>query len=172
MAHSSANKGTFGAVFSRLFQRGDPSFTYAYANKGWALNELKRFKKALAACNEAIRLNRSNTYAYSNKSWALNGRRKHRQALAASDKAIQQDDTNVFAYDQKNWALDVLGRHNETFAVLLKALAACEREIRKDPPNDELAVLYYRKGWALSKLQRPKEAEEAFDTARELGCSC
>jgi tetratricopeptide (TPR) repeat protein len=80
---------------------------------GNALNELKRYEEALAACEQAIRLDPNNAYAYTNKGIALNGLRRYEEALAACDQAIRLDPNNAYAYSGKGYALERLGRKKD-----------------------------------------------------------
>ncbi len=51
--------------------RLDPNNSYAYNNKGWALNELGRYKEGFAAYNTALRLDPNNSIAQNNKKIAI-----------------------------------------------------------------------------------------------------
>src|SRR5258708_4540743 len=110
-----------------------------WRKEGNALYDLKRYEEALAAHEQAIRLDRNYADAYYNKGNALFGLGRYEKALAAYEQAIQLDPNDALVYNNKGAALRGLKRYQE-------ALAACEQAIRLDP---NLALAYNNKGLTL-----------------------
>ena len=129
-----------------------------WIREGNALNGLKRYEEALAAYEQAIRLDPNYTYAYYGKGNALSDLKRYEEALAAYEQAIRLDPDDADYYHNKGIALNELKRHEE-------ALAAYEQAIRLDP---NYTYAYYGKGFVLNELKRYKEAEQAFEKARQL----
>jgi len=129
-----------------------------WIREGNALNGLKRYEEALAAYEQAIRLDPNYTYAYLFKGNALSDLKRYEEALAAYEQAIRLDPDDADYYHNKGIALNELKRHEE-------ALAAYEQAIRLDP---NYTYAYYGKGFVLNELKRYKEAEQAFEKARQL----
>jgi tetratricopeptide (TPR) repeat protein len=102
-----------------------------WLNEGSVLINLKRYEEALAACEQAIRLDPNDARAYTGKGLALRNLKRHEEALVAYDQAIRLDPTNTDAYTGKGLALGNLKRHEE-------ALAAFDQALRLDP-NDARA---------------------------------
>jgi tetratricopeptide (TPR) repeat protein len=82
-------------------------------NEGFALNNLKRYDEALAAYEQAIRINPNYADAYHNKGEALLKLKRYDEALAAYEQAIRLDPNYANAYHNKGLALDNLGKSAE-----------------------------------------------------------
>jgi len=119
---------------------------------------LKRYGEALAAYEQAIRLEPNYARAYLDKGIVLYNLKRYEEVLAACDQAIHLEPNDAPAYYNKGNALRHLKRHEE-------ALAACDQAIRLDP---NYAVAYYNKGIALGNLQQYEEALAACDQAIRL----
>jgi len=117
-----------------------------------------QYKEALAAYEEAIKLDPNFAIAY-NKGNALSDLKRHEEALAAYEQALRLDPKAAFAWNGKGNALYSLKRYEE-------ALAAYEQALRLDP---KYAHAYNNKGAALKALGRAAEAEQAYQQARALG---
>jgi tetratricopeptide (TPR) repeat protein len=130
-----------------------------WLKEGSLLLNLKRYAEALAAYEQAIRLDPNHAAAYREKGYALSRLKRYAEALAAYEQAIRLDPNDAVAYANKGGVLSNLKLCEE-------ALAAYEQAIRLDP-NHESA--YTNKGYALQKLGREKEAQQAFEKALQLG---
>ncbi|MFL5588082.1 MAG: tetratricopeptide repeat protein [Ktedonobacteraceae bacterium] len=130
-----------------------------WLEEGYALWNLKRYEEALAAFEQALRLDPNLASAYYNKGKALLDLNRPEEALAAFEQALRLDPNLTSAYHGKGAALWELKRPEE-------ALAAFEQALRLDP-NDALA--YYNKGNTLERLGRNREAQRARERARQLG---
>src|SRR5947209_4757413 len=118
----------------------------------------KRYDEALAAFEQALRLDPNNAIAYSNKGAALNNLKRYNEALAAAEQALRLDPNNAIAYNNKGPTHNNLKRYDE-------ALAAYEQALRLDPNN---AIAYNNKGDTLNNLKRYDEALAAFEQALRL----
>ena len=70
-----------------------------YTNKGVALRNLKRHAEALAAFDQAIRLDPNYARTYSNKGNALTDLKRHAEALAAFERTNELSCTRALHYD-------------------------------------------------------------------------
>src|ERR1700676_1663663 len=112
--------------------------------EGNRLSDLKRYEEALAAYEQAIRLDPNDATAYYFKSAALIKLKRYEEALIAVEQAIRLDPQDTYAYTNKGAALIELKRYEE-------ALIALEQAIRLDPNN---SFAYIDKGAALDQLGR------------------
>ncbi|HEY4033606.1 MAG TPA: Swt1 family HEPN domain-containing protein [Ktedonobacteraceae bacterium] len=106
----------------------DQNNSYAYLNKGWALNELGRYDEALRACDQALRCNPRNASAHICASEALIHLKRYSEALEACNRALQHNPSNVLAHIRAGEILIHLKGYPE-------ALEACKRALRIDPHN-------------------------------------
>ena len=160
--------------------------------EGNTLSDLKRYEEALAAYEQAIRLDPNSASAYTGKGNALSDLKHYEEALAAYDQAIRLDPNFTYAYNGKGLVFRDLKHYEEALAAFEQAirldpdlayaynkglvfrdlkryeeaLAAFEQAIRLDPNS---ASAYHNKGNALYNLKRHQEAEQAFEKARQLG---
>lgn len=119
----------------------------------------KRYEEALAAFDQAIRLDPRDANAYNNKGNALNALKRHEEALVAYDQTIRLDPNNADAYNNKGNVLRyALKRYEEALAVYDQAI-----HLNLDP-----ARAYGGKGLALSSLRRYEESLAALDQAIRL----
>ncbi|HYT44947.1 MAG TPA: tetratricopeptide repeat protein [Methylomirabilota bacterium] len=119
---------------------------------------LMQLPEALAAYEQAIRLDPNDAYAFSQKGAILAELKRFRETLGACEQAIRLDPNDAYAYINKSFALLQLNRYEE-------ALEASEQTILLDP---NLAVAYVNKGYALYSLNRYEEALEANEQAIRL----
>ena len=124
-------------------------------SEGYEFHTLKRYSEALAAYDQAIRLDPNYANAYAYKSYALNSLERFDEALTACELAIRLDPNEALAHYNKGDILLHFERYNE-------AIAACELAIRLDP---NYAPAYLDKGNALYGLRRYNEAIAAYDQA-------
>jgi uncharacterized protein YjbI with pentapeptide repeats len=132
-----------------------------WLSEGNALADLKRYEEAIAAYDQALRLNPNDAAVYTSKGIALANLKRYEEAIAAYDQAHRLNPNDVIAYTSKGGALIFLERYEE-------AIAACDQALSRDS-NDALA--YYNKGVALERLGRELEAQQAYERARQLGLS-
>ena len=117
-----------------------------------------RYQQALAAFEQAIRLEPRYTYAYALKGQTLSLLKRHQEALAAYERAIQIAPNEAVLYLLKEDALYDCGRYGE-------ALTAVERAIQLDPNE---ATYHNSKGRDLEALKRYSEALAAYQQAIQL----
>src|SRR5260370_689078 len=126
--------------------------------EGTTLHDLKRYEEALAAFEQAIRLDSNYAHAHYNKGYTLNDLKRYEEALAASEHASRLNPNHTDDYNNKGNTLRDLKRYEE-------ALAAFEQAIRLDP---NYTHAYNGKGNTLRDLKRYKEADQASEKARQL----
>ncbi len=166
-----------------------------WMQEGNTLRGLKRYQEALAAYEQAIRLDPNYAPAYKGKGNALHDLKRYQEALVAYEQAIHLDPNLALAYNNKGVALHDLKRYQEALvayeqAIHLdpnlalayrntgntlrnlkryqEALVAYEQAIHLDP---NYAPAYNNKGLVLEALGKNKEAQQAFERARQLGYS-
>jgi tetratricopeptide (TPR) repeat protein len=160
--------------------------------EGNTLDDLSRYEEAIAAYDQAIRLDPNNADAYNNKGVDLYDLKRYEEAIVAYDQAIRLDPNNADAYYNKGNTLYDLKRYEEAIAACdqaiylnsndadayknksialydlrryEEAIAAYDQVIRLNP-ND--AIAYYNKGIALNNLKRYEEAIGVYDQATRL----
>jgi tetratricopeptide (TPR) repeat protein len=163
-----------------------------WLKEGEAHSSAKRYGEALAAYEQAIRLDPTDALAYRKKGVALEYLQRYEEALAACEQAIRLDPTDVIAHHGKGVALGYLHRYEEaaagyeqairlnpTYAEVYRdtgvalgylrryeeALAACEQAIRLDPNN---ADAYYNRGVVYYDLNEYQKAVADYDRAIQL----
>ncbi len=122
------------------------------------LSLAKRYEEAIAAYDQATRLNPNDAFAYYNKGVALGCLRHYEEAVVAFDQAIRLNLYNTSIYNDKGYALNELKRYEE-------AIVACDQAIRLNP---NYAFAYGNKGYALNELKRYEEAIAVCDQAIRL----
>ncbi len=128
---------------------------YEQASGEKADYDQKNYEEAIAAFDQAIRLDPNDNFAFNIKGLALYELGRNEEAIAAFDQAIRLDPNNSAAYNNKGASLDELGRGEE-------AIAAYDQAIWIDP---NISVVYNNEGDALYELKRYEEAIAAFDQA-------
>jgi tetratricopeptide (TPR) repeat protein/tRNA A-37 threonylcarbamoyl transferase component Bud32 len=129
-----------------------------WISEGAAHYGAKRYQEALAAYEQAIRLNPNDAAYHNRKGTALLALKRHQEALAAYEEAIRLNPTNDDYHDNRGIALSYLQRYQE-------ALAAYEQAIRLNP---NYALAYRHKGDVLDDLKRYREALAAYEQAIRL----
>ncbi len=84
-----------------------------WLEEGLALRHLKRYAEALAANEQALRLDPNYAWAYNNKGLALHDLKRYAEALAAYEQALRLDPNYAYAYYNKGNTLERLGRKRE-----------------------------------------------------------
>jgi Flp pilus assembly protein TadD len=129
-----------------------------WLEEGYRFLDLKLYEEALAAYEQAIRLDPNDAATYNNKGYILNELKRYEEALAACEQALRLGQNDAATYNNKGWALIELKRYEE-------ALAACEQAIRLDP---NYAYAYNNTGYALYELKRYEEALIALEQSIRL----
>src|SRR6266566_7030494 len=81
--------------------------------EGTTFRNLKRYQEALAAFEQAIRLDPNFALAYNNKGNALGNLKRYQEALAAFEQAIRLDHNYANAYYNKGNALEALRKKQQ-----------------------------------------------------------
>jgi tetratricopeptide (TPR) repeat protein len=125
----------------------------------------KQYEEALAAFEQAIRLDPSYAKAYAKKGVVLWSLKRYKEALVAFDQALFIEPEDGWTHSWKGAALYKLGRYEE-------ALADREEALRYSGPDKPYGGPYkedfYGKGEALYQLQRYEEAITALDQVIQL----
>jgi tetratricopeptide (TPR) repeat protein len=98
----------------------------AHVRRAEALVDQGEYEAAVAACNEAIRLDSRLTAAYLVRGEAYRLKGMYPQSLADCDTAIRLDPANAQAYAQRGEGYRMQGDHD-------RALADCNRALQFDP---------------------------------------
>lgn len=94
---------------------------------------LNHYQEALAAYEEALRLDPAAAVAYRKKAAALSNLERHEEAFAATEQALHLDPHHAEACYQKGYTLFILQRYHE-------ALAAIKQAVRLAPDNPALRL--------------------------------
>ena len=176
---------------TKLLGREDADF---YLNQASAHIYLDNYEKALLDCKKARKADENLAATYGTLSSIYLNLKKPKLSLACADKAISINPNYIFAHDRRGWVLYRQNRYEEALESFLKtealgyigadtcssvayiygenneyekSLEYANKAISKNK-NDNYA--YFRKGWALYKLQRFDEALVELFKAEELGC--
>jgi len=183
------------AIYLFSTKSDDPDVTWGlYLMKGLTLSKLDRFREALIAYEECIKIDKKDPESWSGKADALHDLGKHKEALSAIEKSIQfsdKEDLADYLYDKGDY-LSHLGRYEEALQVcneMLKikpkdpdflyskatvlsdldkhneALKTCEEGLDIDPNDEDLLI---HKGVILMDLDRNKEALSLFEQAIKI----
>src|SRR5436305_2268961 len=134
--------------------------------EGNSLLNLKRYREAIPAFDQAIRLNPTDTLAHHNKGVALLNLKRYNEAILSFDQAIQFDPNYADAYRDRGLALTKLKRYDEANPVFGQIMLKRYDEAIQLNPTD--AVAYRNKGVTLGSLRRYDEAILAYDEAIQL----
>lgn len=176
-------------------QEGLPASTAspeAFLRQGLSALKAQHWEEALAAFEDALRLNPQLEDAWVNKAAALGTLGRNEEALAACEAALRINPQDEEASSNKGNVLDRLGRQEEALAayeVALRinprletawvckaatlgrlgrkeeALAACEATLQINAKNEDA---WNNKGLVLLDLGRQEEALAAYETALRL----
>ena len=136
----------------------DQDAAIAYFNQGYAHGELGRHAEAIAAYDQALRLDPDNAAAYFNRGLARSHLGRHAASVADYGQALRLDPDNAAAYFNRGYDQGQLGQH-------AKAVADYDQALRLNP-ND--AVAYFNRGLAKKRLDRHADAIADYDQALRL----
>ena len=114
-----------------------------------------KYNEAIAAYEEAIKLDPGNSSAWNNIGHVLNCQGKNDEAINYFDEAIKRDLNSTSAWNNKGHALFSQGKYDE-------AVKAYSEAIERDPSSVDA---WNNKGIALCYLGKYDEAIECFDGA-------
>jgi tetratricopeptide (TPR) repeat protein len=130
-----------------------------WRDEGLEHRKAKHYEEALAAYDQAIRLDPKYALVYVNKGNLLQeDLQRSEEALSAYDQAIKLDQQLDIAHNGRGNALWGLKRHEE-------ALVAYDQVLKLNP---QFALAHNGRGNALKDLQRYEEALAAYDQALKL----
>ena len=127
--------------------------------RGIVLAEMGKKNEALAAYDEAIKIDPNYAEVHCGRGDALAYLGRNQEALAAYNKAIKINPNFAIAHNNRGVLFRKLGRNK-------KALAAYHKAIKFNP---NLAYVHYNRGLVLKKLGHHKEATGAFQKSLQLG---
>ena len=113
---------------------------------------------AVAAYDEALRLNPQNAMVYNNRGKAYNDLGEHQRAIEDLNEAIRLDPKLAWAYNNRGNAYNELGEHQ-------RAIEDLNEAIRLDP---KLAWAYNNRGVSYDNLGEHRRAIEDYDEAIRL----
>ena len=123
-----------------------------------ALLELKRPQEALRRCEQALALNPDLSEAHCNRGGALMAAWQVDEAYAACVRAIELKPASAHGWNNIAGILLRMGR-------TLECIECCDQAIALQP---ELFKAHERRGTALARERRPREAQQAFATVLRL----
>src|SRR5438477_652277 len=119
---SSARPTISSSVFQTVPRRAYTAYSVWPIAKRGKSNAHKRPEDALAAYEQALRLDPNSAFAYLGKGVALHDLKRPEEALAAYEQALRLDPNNAIAYYNKGVALGELKRNEEALAAYEQAL--------------------------------------------------
>ena len=136
----------------------EPRQPAAHSNLALALNALRSYADALAACDRALALAPDFADAHNNRGMALLSLQRPADALASVDRALALRRDHLDALNNRSVALFELRRFDD-------ALANDDRLIGLAP---RLVGAHHRRGNTLAALDRDEEAVASYDRALEI----
>ncbi len=128
--------------------RSNPSASL-YSSRGFVWNEKGEHDRAIADCNEAIRLEPGEAVYWSNCGNAWNAKKEYDKAIADYDEAIRLDPKNADVYGGRAWIWATCPdeKHRDGKRAVESATRACELSGWKDPYKlGNLAAAYAESG--------------------------
>jgi tetratricopeptide (TPR) repeat protein len=126
--------------------------------QGYCMDQLKRYKEAIASFDQAIELQPDYPYAWYNRGSALGKLGQLEQAIASFDKAIELKPDYPYAWYNRGNALYSLGQ-------LEQAIASYDKGIELKP---DYLTAWYNRGNVLNDLGELEQAIASYDKAIEL----
>jgi tetratricopeptide (TPR) repeat protein len=116
------------------------------------------FEKAVAACNQALKLNPNSAIAYFTRGNAYGNLNQYERAIEDYDTAIELNPNYAAAYNNRGVAYGKLNLHERAIEDYDKAIEL----------NPNYAEAYNNRGVAYGKLNQYERAIEDYDKAIEL----
>jgi serine/threonine protein kinase len=129
-----------------------------WMDEGFDHGEAERYIEALAAYDQAVRLDPTDVEALNNRGTALERMGHYEEALAVYDLAMKLDPTFATVHYNRGYALRKLKRYEE-------ALAEYDQAVKLDPDDVEA---HDQRGKVLEQLGRKAEARQAYQRAEAL----
>jgi tetratricopeptide (TPR) repeat protein len=133
----------------------------AYQNRAFAWNGKKDYDRAIADCDQAIRLNPNDALAFQNRGCAWNGKRDYGRAIADFTQAIKLDPNYALAYQNLAWLQATCpdARFRSGYKALENGRRANELDGRRDANDiDTLAAAAAENSYFESARQWEAEA--------------
>ena len=137
-----------------LFRRKEVGFY----NRGEKLKKLERYEEAIAAYDQALKIQPKYYEAWYAKAYSLYRLQRYEDAIAAYDQVIQLQPEEAVAWYIRGWMLGELQRYEE-------AIASYDKAIELEPDFSEY---WYFKGNTLHNLQRYEDAIASYDKAIQI----
>ncbi|MGK7875915.1 MAG: tetratricopeptide repeat protein [Xenococcaceae cyanobacterium] len=131
---------------------------FELVKKGDELYSSQRYEEALAAYEEALKINQDYPEAWNGLGWSLREFQRYEEALAAFDKALEINPYSVYSWNGRGNVLYYMRRYQESLTAYNKSI-----EMSSDYANS-----WNGRGWVLGQLQQYEEALAAFDQALSL----
>ncbi|GET42607.1 tetratricopeptide repeat protein [Microseira wollei] len=138
------------------------SLAIDFFNQGKQLSYLEQHQEAIAAYDQALKINPKYADAWNERGLALYSSQRSEEALAAFDKALEIDPNHYYAWSGRGIALKKLNRNQAATIAFEKALKTTDELLKKNNNNSQAS---YGKGYALVELDRHEEARNAYDKA-------
>ncbi len=135
-----------------------PDCAEVHNNRGAVLQQMTRYKEALASYDKAIRLKPDYANAHYNRGSTLKQMKRYEDALASYDQAIALKFDHAEAHNSRGVILQEMRRYDEALASYNKAMAV----------KPDHAIAHNNRGTALMNKGDMQEAEKMFLTAFEL----
>lgn len=100
----------------------NPKYIIAYAHRGLAYKNLRKYDEAIADYSKAIELDPKYMPAYANRGYAYQNLNRHTEAIADYSKAIELEPKNPSIYYNRGLAFNDLNKHPEAIADHTKAI--------------------------------------------------
>ena len=101
--------------------RGNPGYSRAYCNRGYAYLNKGDYDKAIADYTEAIRLNPGHAETYCNRGYAYFEKGDYDKAIADLTKAVRVNPQYALAYNNRGVAYDKKGEKSKAEADFAEA---------------------------------------------------
>lgn len=137
-----------------LFRRKE----LGWYNKGEKLRKSERYEDAIAAYNQAIKIQPKYYEAWYAKASLLYQLQRYEEALVAYEKIIQFQPEEAHAWFVRGWILGELQRYDQAIASYNKAI-----EI-----DDNLEEAWFYRGKTLEKWKRYEDAIASYDKAIQI----
>jgi WD40 repeat protein len=134
-----------------------------WLQEGNVYYQAKRYEEALAAYEQAIRLDSNYARSYQSEGEALTKLQRYEEALATYDQAIRLDPKNARSYHNKGVVLSILARYREAQKTYEQALRLAQALGDVIAERNELQAL----GNLHTSMGQLEEAERYYREARE-----